>query len=241
MRGFFFLLVMLSAYGQPAQTPKASGEPAQRSARQAPQSTATPAIPSTASAPLGILKGDLLEWEGTEKSGELSVRASDNRVFRCTFDSRTYFERDRKQATLSEMKEGDWIELVSDAATGDRTKCYARTVHILPPTRPALTRLLDRKIQVRRSAFLESIAPRGNLTLAGIVLRLTPEAMWIRTRSDGEKTILLRQDTRYLSGGTSVDASELSVNTRVFIRASKNFDNDIEAFQVIWGEILKAR
>jgi hypothetical protein len=227
MRGFFFLLVVLSVYGQPAQTPKASGESASRGARQGQRSTATPSIPSTTSAPLGILKGDLLEWEGTDKSGELSVRASDNRVFRCSFDLRTYFERDRNRATVSEMKTGDWIELVSDVSATDSTKCYARTVHVLPPVRPEVLRPLERKIQARRSAFLEGIAPRGNLTLAGVVLRLTQDAMWIRTRSEGEKTVLLRPDTRYLSGGTSVDASELAVNTRVFIRASKNFDNDL--------------
>jgi hypothetical protein len=190
---------------------------------------------------LGILKGELLEWEGTERSGELSARASDNRVFRCSFDSRTYFERDRSKAAVSDMKEGDWIELVSETAPGDRTSCYARTIYVLPPVRPSAPRSIERKIQARRSAFLESIAPRGNLTFAGIVVRVTPEAMWIRTRADGEKTVLLRQDTRYLSGGASVDASELAVNTRVFIRASKNFDNDLEAFQVVWGEILKTR
>jgi hypothetical protein len=238
MRGSFFLLVTLTAHGLPAQSAKGRSEatpkPAERSA-------AAPRTPSTASAPLGILKGDLLEWEGTEKSGELSLRASDSRVFRCSFDSRTYFERDRKSVAVSEMNEGDWIELVSDVAAGDRTKCYARTVHVLPPVRPVLPKYVDRRIQARRSAFLESIAPRGNLTLAGLVLRMTPEAIWVRTRSDGEKTILLRQDTRYLSGGTSVDASALTVNTRVFIRASRNFDNDLEAYQVVWGEILKTR
>lgn len=238
MRGSLFLLVTLTAHGLPAQSAKGRSEV---SPKPAERSAPTPLTPSTVSAPLGILKGDLLEWEGTEKSGELSLRASDSRVFRCSFDSRTYFERERKSVAVSEMNEGDWIELVSDAAAGDRTKCYARTVHVLPPARPVPPKYVDRRIQARRSAFLESIAPRGNLTLAGLVLRLTPEAIWIRTRSDGEKTILLRQDTRYLSGGTSVDASALAVNTRVFIRASRNFDNDLEAYQVVWGEILKTR
>ena len=235
MRGSFFLLVTLVAPGLPAQIPKP------REATRKP-ATPTPAVtPSTTSAPLGILKGDLLEWEGTEESGEISVRASDNRVFRCSFDSKTYFERDRKRATVSEMNEGDWIELVSDVKAGDRTQCYARTVHLLPPARPPVPRYLQRRIQARRSAFLESIAPRGNLTMAGLVLRLTPEAIWIKTRSDGEKTILRRNDTRYLSGGAPVDAAALAVNTRVFIRASKNLENDLEAFQVVWGEILKIR
>ena len=241
MRGSLFLLVTLTAHGLPAQTPRAR-EGVPKPVRPSERATPAPAVtPSTTSAPLGILKGDLLEWDGTEKSGELSVRASDSRVFRCSFDAKTYFERDRQRAAVSDMKEGDWIELVSDVAAGDRTKCYARTVHVLPPARPPVPAYLQQRIQARRSAFLESIAPRGNLTMAGLVLRLTPEAIWIRTRSDGEKTILRRQDTRYLSGGAAVDAAALAVNTRVFIRASKNFDNDLEAFQVVWGEILKTR
>jgi hypothetical protein len=59
----------------------------------------------------------------------------------------------------------------------------------------------------------------------------------LRTREDAEKIILLREDTRYLDSGVPVDYTKLSVNTRVFIRGGKNFENDLEAYQVIWGEI----
>jgi hypothetical protein len=31
------------------------------------------------------------------------------------------------------------------------------------------------------------------------------------------------------------------VNTRVFVRAGKSFDNEVEAYQVVWGEILQPR
>jgi hypothetical protein len=180
-------------------------------------------------------------WDGTESSGHLSLRASDNRVLRCSFDAKTYFERDRQRASVSQMAVGDWIELVSDSASAGSSKCYARTVHVLPPARPAVPAYLKRRIQARRSAFLDSIAPRGNLAFAGVVLRRTPEAIWIRTRSDGEKTIFLRQDTRFLSGGAPVEMGALSVNTRVFVRAGRNLENDLEAYQVIWGEILRVR
>jgi len=86
-----------------------------------------------------------------------------------------------------------------------------------------------------------SIVPRGNLTFAGIVLRLSPEFMVLRTRSDGQKTILIRHDTGFVERGCRVDASELAVTTRVFIRAGRNFEGDLEAYQVVWGEILPAR
>jgi hypothetical protein len=35
-----------------------------------------------------------------------------------------------------------------------------------------------------------------------------------------------------------VEAADLKPNTRVFIRAGKNFEDQVEAYQVIWGEIL---
>lgn len=219
-----------SAAGQATNQAGSSGDRAEN-----------PATQSTSSAPIGILKGDLLEWDGTEKDGHLSLRASDSRVFRCSFDAKTYFERDRQRVGVGQMTVGDWIELVSDSAGPGTNNCYARTVHVLPPARPAVPAYMRKRIQARRSAFLDSIAPRGNLTFAGVLLRRTPDAIWIRTRSDGEKTILLRQDTRFLSGGAPVEVSALTVNTRVFIRAGRNLDNDLEAFQIVWGDILSVR
>ena len=186
----------------------------------------------------GFVKGDLLEWDGTESAGNLTVRAADHRVLRCSFDSLTYFERDRKRTNMAAITAGDRLELVTDAAA---PKCYARTVHVLPPARPPLPPYVARALQSRRTAFLDSVAPRGSVALAGLVMRRTPEAIWLRTRANGEKTILLRQDTRYLKGGSTVEAGALEVNTRVFIRAGKTIENDLEAFQIIWGEIFQAR
>jgi len=59
----------------------------------------------------------------------------------------------------------------------------------------------------------------------------------LRTRVDGEKLILLRQDTRYIGDGQRVGADGLKRNTRVFVRAGRNLDNDVEAYQVVWGGI----
>jgi len=35
-----------------------------------------------------------------------------------------------------------------------------------------------------------------------------------------------------------VEAADLKPNTRVFVRAGKNLGDQIEAYQIIWGEIL---
>ena len=75
------------------------------------------------------------------------------------------------------------------------------------------------------------------MTFAGVVLRLNPEMMVLHTRADGERIVLLRQDTRFMDSGNPATRGTLVVNTRVFVRAGRNLDNEVEAYQVIWGEI----
>jgi len=36
-----------------------------------------------------------------------------------------------------------------------------------------------------------------------------------------------------------VEAADLKPNTRVFVRAGKNLEDQIEAYQIVWGEILQ--
>jgi len=87
--------------------------------------------------------------------------------------------------------------------------------------------------------LIDLLAPRGNLTFSGVIARLAADRLVLHTRLDGEKTILLRDDTRYLDNGTDVDAADLKANTRVFVRAGKNLEDQVEAYQVIWGAILE--
>jgi hypothetical protein len=53
----------------------------------------------------------------------------------------------------------------------------------------------------------------------------------------GERTILLRDDTRYLANGDFATSSALCPNMRVFVRAGRNLYNEFEGYQVVWGEI----
>jgi hypothetical protein len=85
----------------------------------------------------------------------------------------------------------------------------------------------------------ESFAPRGALTFSGTVVSLAPESFLLRTRRDGERVILRRDDTRYFEDGAQVESGKLAPNTRVFVRAGNNGDEEIEAYQVVWGEILE--
>lgn len=186
--------------------------------------------------PVSVLIGDVLEVENTNGAGALTVRARDNRVHRCTFDGNTWFDRAGAKTTAETAKAQDRIEAVADR--GASTLCHLRTVHMFEPVRPkpAITYQLG-----KRTPLIDLLAPRGNITFSAVVLRRTPESLFVRTRLDGNKTLVLRNDTRYLRAGLPVEAVNLEVNTRVFIRAGRNFENELEAFQVVWGDILNVR
>ena len=77
------------------------------------------------------------------------------------------------------------------------------------------------------------------MTFSGVVSRLSDGRLVLRTRSAGEQTILLRQNTRFVADGESVPAAELKTNMRVFVRAGKDVFGHVEAYQVVWGGILR--
>jgi hypothetical protein len=188
-------------------------------------------------APIGIARGDLVSWQATSGSGEMSFKTLEGRLYQCSFDAKTYFERDNQRVTAGAMAAGDRVEVVSDRRSGSDV-CYARTVHVLdaaPVTLGPGGRPRFRKEQSPTEAF----APRGDMTFAGMVMRVDHDVLTLRTRADGEKLILLRQDTRYIGDGQRVEAAGLKRNTRVFIRAGRNLENDIEAYSVVWGGIVQ--
>ncbi len=188
--------------------------------------------------PVGIVRGTLIERDATQ-TGELVVRLRDNHVYSFQFDGRTYVEKDRRAVAVKDLETGDALEILSDAAKDPRQR-YARTVKVVvddaetPPRRVRLRRRLEGE-----SSLLDELYPRGNLTFAGIVVSVGKDSLLLRVRGRTETRILLRPDTRYLSEGAPADATGLAVNTRVFVRAGKNLYGEVEAYQVIWGDILK--
>jgi hypothetical protein len=133
------------------------------------------------------------------------------------------------------LQAGDQIEAVTDRSNG--ANCYARTVKVVDfePARPG------RAAVPRRERPTESFAPRGYLTLSGLVVRRTEEILVIRTRLEGEKTLLFRADTRFTNNGQPVTLDDLRVNTRVFVRAGHTLEKDLEVYHVSWGEILDGK
>ena len=174
--------------------------------------------------PIGILRGELV----LAHDAAFEMRSAEKVLYRCGFDFRTYFERENQRITAANITAGETIEVVADHKPGSNT-CYARTVHVIDPN------LKSRRWRPAPSPT-ESFAPRGDLTYSGIVLRQDSQSVTIKTRG-GDVILMKRLDTRYLDSGQRVDTA--AVNSRVFIRAGRNLDGDLEAYQVVWGGILK--
>lgn len=192
----------------------------------------------------GLIRGDLIATEGTALAGTLSVRDDENRVTRCAYDAKTYVEIEKNLATAGQLRVGDRLEVLTDREPGSAA-CYIRSIHstISPavprPRRPRLD-TSGQPLSAGSLYVIENIYPRGNLTFSGVVVQLNPERLVLHTRS-AEETIFLRSDTRYVASGLPVQPGDLRVNRRVFIRAGRNLDNEIEAFQVVWGDILQPK
>jgi len=189
----------------------------------------------------GVIRGVLIACDEPGPAGEFTLHAkSNNQVYRFRFDAKTYVEREEQRVSMSGLQKGDNIEVVADRDEGVAVR-YARTIHVIEAPRPLRPAALAGGSRAYRPNFMDFLAPRGNLTYSGVIARVTADSLVLHTRLEGEKTILLRLDTRYLEGGSIVEAADLKPNTRVFVRAGKSLDDQIEAYQVIWGEILQPR
>jgi hypothetical protein len=182
------------------------------------------------------VRGTLLEWD-SGPTGDLSVRVRDNHVYCFRFDRTTAVERDGVRAGLPDLRKGDMVEIVA----GQGPNAWLRRaesvrVVVMHPDAPPV-----RAEASARLSTLDDLFPRGSLTLSGIVTSLNPGRMVLRTRTQGDTEIVLREDTRYFGDGRESGFSGLAVNTRVFVRAGRNLDDNVEAYQVIWGGILQPR
>ncbi len=188
------------------------------------------------SGPGAVIRGEILECDLKGAGGELSIRTAGNAVFRFSFDAKTYFERENARIDAMKLEKGDQLEIVSEGMPGSMVR-YARTVHVVQ--RDARRAAVRRYPIHSNRSWLDEIVPMGNLTFSGLVRRLDSDRMVLRTRGQGDQAIMLRDDTRYLQDGLQVVAATLKPNTRVFVRGSRNFEGDVEAYQVVWGSILE--
>jgi len=195
------------------------------------------AVTAQENAPPGFLRGDLLSWTGTRNGQFMFRSAAADRVYSCSYDDKTYIERDNRRITLALTQTGDHLELVSDRRLGS-SLCYARTVHVVEP--PPTFSVPGVRPRLRAASAASALfIPHPNLSFSGVVIRLTSDALILRSRSGERSVVRLRPDTRYLDQGQTAEPDNLPVNTVVFIRGGRNLDDEVEAYQVIWGEILQ--
>jgi hypothetical protein len=183
----------------------------------------------------GFVRGVLLSETG-QSSGELSVRPAPEQEYRFRFDSKTWIERASERIPGSALRPGELLEIVSDH--DPRPLEYARLVHVIERARPKAA-LETGMYRLPKRHEVEAVDENGNLTYTGIVSSIDGTRLTLRTRFDGEKTVYLRPDTRYLNGGSEAGAAAIEPNARIFVRAGRNLDHEIEAYQIIWGTILE--
>jgi hypothetical protein len=178
--------------------------------------------------------GVLLERDTNVAAGEFAIRAPDNQVYRYQFDAKTLVQCDALSGGMEHLHQGDKVIVNSDLVAGSLLR-YAGTVRVLAASGPVA--LADNRLHLATLSLLERTPQTGNLTFSGVVARLNAQSLVLRTR-DGEQTLLIRRDTKYVDNGDTVEAAQLRPNMRVFVRAGRNLYEQVEAYQVIWGSIL---
>ncbi len=184
--------------------------------------------------PSGVLRGTIVE-RGQGPVGEIAIRDDGYHVYRLRYDARTWAERDGRRIEIADMAYGDDVEIISDRASNPK-HMYARRIRVMPPERPLARR--PRWPRPRYRSPYDDMFPRGDMTFAGTVAEISPESLLLRAHGKGPTRILLREDTRYLAYGGEVSAADLAINDRVFIRAGKNIEGEVEAYSIVWGKIF---
>jgi hypothetical protein len=185
-----------------------------------------------------LIRGVLVEREAHATAGQLSVRSADDRIFHYRFDAKTYVERENRLIEVAQLAPGEKVEVLSDEGPASVLR-YARTIHVILPQPPARP-LSQGRLRAYRGAA-DHYEPLATLSFSGVVSSLEPDRLVLRTKDAGNQTIMLRQDTRFLENGEIVERTTLQPSMRVFVRGGRGLYGEVEAYQVIWGEILAPR
>jgi hypothetical protein len=194
----------------------------------------------TASLPSSTASGVVLERDAQNAAGEFSIRLDTFEVIRYRYDAATKVMRDGYPTPAPALRPGDRVEVKAEPVAGSLLE-VARLVTVTSPApRPPA------KPKSLRTALWENFSPedpvfgRGDLSLSGVIAHVSAARLVLHTR-EGERTILLRDDTRYLENGELASAAALQPNMRVFVRAGRNLYNEFEGYQVVWGSILEPK
>ena len=184
------------------------------------------------------LTGTVLERDSQTASGQFSVRAATNQVFRYRFDSKTTVDRDSRAIDVARLNPGDRVEVISDQPPGAALR-YAVSVRVLAASSPPRA---EAGSQPRTSASIaDREAPAGSLSFTGIVALVSTGRLTLRLRDGRQQAILLRKDTSYIADGKRVDGADLKLSMRVFVEGGRSIvnANEVEAYRVVWGNIMQ--
>jgi hypothetical protein len=202
--------------------------------------SATLAVHAQVASP--AVRGVVLERDSDRAGGEFSIRLDTYEVLVYRFDASTRVDRDNYPIAVPLLKPGEKVEVVSDALPGSPLR-LARSVRVIGPLPDQASRIRHRTAY---SGLPDPFVPtdplfvRGDLAVSGIIARVNSGRLVLHTR-EGDRTILLRDDTRYLDNGSLATAAALRPNMRVFVRAGRNLYDEMEGFQVVWGSILEPK
>jgi Domain of unknown function (DUF5666) len=178
--------------------------------------------------PPGFVRGTLT----TASPYAFSIRATTGVLYQYRTDTKTWIERDNERIRASGLRPGEILEVVSDRDP-DPVR-YARMVHVIARAVP-----VHLPVSAGGVYRLNPAAPLPVVIFTGLVVNRDRQRISLRTRFDGEKTIYFRDDTQCLNGGDQVDSDSLLASTRVYVVAVQNSDQQLEAYQVVWGAILE--
>ena len=174
-----------------------------------------------AAAPPALVEATLTEASPTElawNSGDTGRR--------CRVDGHTH-----RELLARPLMVGDRIEAwIWEQQPGD---CQVLSVRLLVP-------VVQRNLPVVRINLnpFDSILQRGDLHYSGTVLSVQGNRMTVMTRSEGRQIFVLRPDTHVLQQGVRINAAGIPLNHKVYVRAGRSLDGDLEAFRIAWGSIL---
>jgi hypothetical protein len=181
-----------------------------------------------------LVRGVFEDWVGSSSHGTFRFLTGDKETYGCAFTSRTYFEREHRRTFITNIEKGQQLEVLSERIA-EPPRCRALIVRVLTEKALESPRYRQRPIY----SPTESFAPRGDLVFTGVVSRLTEKSFVLRLRDGSRHLIQLRADTRFAGSGTPGDRTLIPSNRPVQVRAGKTFENEVEAYSIVWGEMLQ--
>jgi len=189
------------------------------------------------------LEGVLLESVSGANSGRSSIRGADDRVTQFEFGPGTIVRRDHESIRPYELHPGERVEIVFAAQKGISIP-VAEIVQVVSTSAealPAPERCGGKGIEPNRLLSFDYFAPYNLITMTGVFVRCNGDRLLLHTRDHAEKTVLLNARTQYVEDGEIVGPDHLKKNQRVFVRGTRGWSDDIEAYQILWGDILRPR